>query len=137
MATKLTKKQKLFANEYIDTGNGLQSALVAYDTKDPNTAAMIASENLTKPNVKEYIESHAEEAASMIYQLSQKSEQDNIRLSASKDILDRAGYGAVNKSETKSLNLTVEARLEDKDDLNAIRERFDNELKKRLLDENK
>lgn len=49
----LTIKQKKFVNEYIKSnGNGQQSAMKVYDTKDPNVARAIASENLTKPNVK-------------------------------------------------------------------------------------
>lgn len=50
----LTLKQKRFADEYIKTGNGTQSALNAYDTNS-NTAGVIASENLRKPSVEAYI----------------------------------------------------------------------------------
>lgn len=52
---KLSLKQKRFADKYIESGNGTQSALLAYDTNDPNTAHVIASENLLKPTVSEYI----------------------------------------------------------------------------------
>lgn len=52
---KLSRKQKVFVDEYLATGNGRQAALKAYDTDDPNVAGAIASENLTKPNVSEYI----------------------------------------------------------------------------------
>lgn len=51
--SKLTKKQRKFVNEYADTGNGTQSALKAYNTEDNNTAKSIASENLTKPAIRE------------------------------------------------------------------------------------
>jgi hypothetical protein len=53
MTAKLTRKQKKFVEAMVDTGNGTQSALVAYDTESPTTAAVIASENLTKPNIVE------------------------------------------------------------------------------------
>ncbi len=56
MARTLTKKQRDFVKEYIKTGNGVKSALVAYDTKDNLTARVISSENLTKPNIKAYLE---------------------------------------------------------------------------------
>jgi len=56
MAEDLTKKQKDFITEYLETGNGTQAALKAYDTTNPRVAAAIASENLTKPNVKNAIE---------------------------------------------------------------------------------
>lgn len=51
MATKLTKKEKKFVAAYADTGNGTQAALKVYDTSDPNTAGVIAYENLRKPKI--------------------------------------------------------------------------------------
>lgn len=51
MSRKLTKKQRGFIQDYAATGNGTKSALKNYDTKDENTAAMIASDNLTKPKI--------------------------------------------------------------------------------------
>jgi phage terminase small subunit len=56
---KLTEKQKRFADYYIETGNATESAIKAgYSRK---TAKEIASENLTKPNIKEYIDSRLKE----------------------------------------------------------------------------
>ena len=48
---ELTKKQKGFVKDYVETGNGTQAVLNNYDTKDEHTAAVIASENLTKPAI--------------------------------------------------------------------------------------
>ena len=52
---KLSLKQKRFADEYIATGNGTQSALKSYETLDHNTANAIAVENLQKPIIQDYI----------------------------------------------------------------------------------
>lgn len=104
MSLKITKKQKAFADAYLKTGNGTKSALKAYDTKDYNTAAVIATENLTKPKVIQYLESKAEHVAEIIYDLAQNAETDAVKLSASKDILDRAGFGAVDKSVHMNVN---------------------------------
>lgn len=50
----MTIKQKKFADEYIKTGNATQSAINAgYSEK---TARKIGSENLTKPDIKAYID---------------------------------------------------------------------------------
>lgn len=50
---KLTDKQKRFCIEYVKSGNATQSAIkVGYSKKN---ARNIASENLAKPNIKEYI----------------------------------------------------------------------------------
>lgn len=51
---KLTLKQKAFADYYIATGNATESAISA--GYSPKTAAVIAAENLTKPNIKAYID---------------------------------------------------------------------------------
>lgn len=51
---KLTIKQKKFADEYIISGNATQAAINAgYSEK---TARKIGSENLTKPDIKAYID---------------------------------------------------------------------------------
>jgi phage terminase small subunit len=50
----LTEKQKRFADEYIKTGNATQAAIDAGYSK--KTARSIGSENLTKPDIKEYID---------------------------------------------------------------------------------
>jgi phage terminase small subunit len=51
---KLTKKQQAFADFYIETLNGTQSAIRAGYKE--SSAAEIASENLRKPNIAQYIE---------------------------------------------------------------------------------
>lgn len=59
---KLTEKQKRFADEYIISGNATQSAIKAGYSK--KTAAVIGTENLTKPNIKNYIDERLEELKS-------------------------------------------------------------------------
>lgn len=51
MARKLTKKQRGFVKDYVESGNGTQAALKNYDVKDEHVAAVIASENLIKPEI--------------------------------------------------------------------------------------
>lgn len=51
----MTPKQRKFCDEYIKTGNATQSAINAgYSQK---TAKSIGAENLTKPDLKKYIDS--------------------------------------------------------------------------------
>lgn len=52
----MTLKQRLFVQNYLRSGNGTQAALETYDTNDPNVAKVIASENLTKPNIREALD---------------------------------------------------------------------------------
>lgn len=107
MASKLTKKQKEFAQTYIETGNRTQSALKVYDTEDYMTAANIGSENLKKPKVIAYLESKADRAAERVVELSEQEEQLPVALGASKDILDRAGYKPTEKSLNLNMNIEV------------------------------
>lgn len=52
----LTARQQKFCDEYLISGNATQSAIKAgYSEK---TANRMASENLTKPDIKKYIEEH-------------------------------------------------------------------------------
>lgn len=55
----LTRKQKVFAEYYIKTGNAAEAARKAgYSTK---TARSIGAENLTKPEISQYIAKRFEE----------------------------------------------------------------------------
>ncbi|MBF0788176.1 terminase small subunit [Streptococcus sp. 19428wC2_LYSM12] len=51
--TKLTLKQKRFADEYIISGNATDAAIKAGYAK--KSAAVIGAENLIKPNIKTYV----------------------------------------------------------------------------------
>lgn len=104
MARIITKKQKKFADKYIETGNGAQAARETYDVSTDESARAIASQNLTKPPIQEYLQSKAEIAASIVFQIAQFGESDDVKLKASKDILDRAGY----KAAEKHINVNVE-----------------------------
>jgi hypothetical protein len=50
-AISLTVKQRRFVRHYLETGNGTEAAMVAYDVADRNTARSIGTENLRKPAV--------------------------------------------------------------------------------------
>lgn len=113
MARSLTKKQKGFVKDYMETGNATLAVKNNYDVANDLTARVIGSENLTKPNVIAYLESKAEKAAEFVYQLAESGENENVRLGASKDILDRAGFKPIEKSI--NLNMNKEAPVSDED----------------------
>lgn len=62
MSNELTPKQKKFADNYIESGNATQSAIKAGYSK--KTAKSVGSENLTKPDIKTYIEKRMKEIES-------------------------------------------------------------------------
>lgn len=51
MKAKLTKKQRGFVKDYIETGIGSLAAKKNYNVANDATARAVASENLTKPNI--------------------------------------------------------------------------------------
>ena len=51
--SELEERQRIFCNEYLVDFNGTQAAIRAGYSK--KTARSIASENLTKPNIQEYL----------------------------------------------------------------------------------
>ena len=59
---KLTEKQKRFCDEYIKLGNAKEAAINAGYSK--KTAKSMGSENLTKPDLKKYIDERMEQLAS-------------------------------------------------------------------------
>ena len=107
MARHATIKQRKFAKEYVKSGNGTQAALKHYDTKSPEVAAVIATENLSKPNVRELIDGYADKAIKQIQTLAETAENESVRLKANIDQADRAGYVAIAKSV--NMNVEVEA----------------------------
>ncbi len=64
MSFDLTDKQEFFCREYITDFNGTQAAIRA--GYSPDSAAAIASENLTKPNIQIRIEELKAERAAML-----------------------------------------------------------------------
>lgn len=109
MSRQLTPKQQGFVKDYLETGNGTLAVKENYEVSNDNVAANIASVNLRKAKIQEALAEHAEDAEAMIYHLSQKARNETVKLGASKDIMDRAGYKPVEKSQ--SLNVNVEKVL--------------------------
>ena len=62
MERKLTTKQKIFCDEYLKSGNAKESAIKA--GYSPKTAKSIGQENLTKPDLKAYIDAKMAEIES-------------------------------------------------------------------------
>lgn len=129
---RLTKKEKGFVKDYLDTGNGTIAVKRNYDRKaktDDNVAGSIASQNLGKLKIQQAIMNHAQDAESMIYKLSQTGEQEPVRLGASKDIMDRAGFKPVERSESKSFNVGINLSEEGIKELKKIADKISDRIK--------
>ena len=111
MSKKLTDKQKKFCDEYLVDSNGTQAAIRAgYSEK---TADVIASENLVKPNISEYIKSKQkktsekleitkEQIVQMVFDIAKgKGERTNDRLKAFEIVNKMLGLNETEKHEVK------------------------------------
>ena len=110
---KLTEKQKRFADEYIKSGNATQAAIKAGYSK--KTATIVASQNLTKLNVKNYIDERM------------KVIEDNRIMTAKEavELLTGIGRGEVKETVVVASPLgveTVEKEADLKTRISAIKE---------------
>ena len=93
---RLTAKQRLFADEYIKSGNATQSAIRAgYSSK---SARFVGTENLTKPNIKAYIDAKmaeiesskiadAKEVLEFYARVLREEETEEVTLAAGADVV--------------------------------------------------
>jgi phage terminase small subunit len=87
---KLTPKEKTYADALILTKNKTQAARIAYPEATYGSQRMIGVDNMTKPNIIEYIKQCAPEAFQTVLEIMNKEKApDAVRLNAAKDILDR------------------------------------------------
>ena len=96
MAKKLTPKQTKFVEEYArNGGNGTQAAMKAYNVKDESVAKVVASENLTKPNIRTITEQlfsleKTEDIVKNLHKLATQSQDEKIQVDATKEWLSHA-----------------------------------------------
>jgi len=132
-AGKLTFKQKIFADSYIKTGNGTQSALKIYNVKNKSVARQIGSENLTKPYIKSYIENAIKKSGyNPVKTLNhlQSTEEKGYRsratvkdaLHASEILLKLSGM-LIEKSQSVSINANIDNL--DTTDLLILKKKYD------------
>lgn len=88
---KLTLKQKKFADEYLISGNATEAAIKAGYSK--RTAKVVASQNLTKLNVKNYIAQRMKEI-------------DDAKIADQKEVLEFLTR-VVRREETEQVVVTL------------------------------
>ena len=115
---KLTLKQKKFADEYIISGNATQAAIKAgYKEK---TANRIGSENLSKLDIKKYIDERMKEIESKKTATQQEVIQyltSVMRGEQTEEILIGRGQGF---QETTYIDVSAKDRIKAADILNKI-----------------
>jgi phage terminase small subunit len=117
MKTKLTRKQKAFADALLNNPklSATEAAAQTYGKPDKelgrHTAEVIASENMRKPEVLAYFYEHDELAQQRITELSLQDEDRNVALRASQDILDRVHGKATQRLETSNKSVSINIDL--------------------------
>ena len=100
MAKNLSKMQADFIHHFSQTGNATQSAIKAgYKKTNADIMGYQLKERYKKEiqeEVNKQLSSSVPMALSRIVSLINTAKQESIQLQASKDLLDRAGYQAVN-----------------------------------------
>lgn len=127
----LSEKQRRFVEEYIKDYNATQAALRAgYSKKTASTSgyrntkndeikeAIQERQNEIRNQLQQQFSSDAVVARKIMFDIMQDDDApENVRLSAAKDFLDRAGYKPVDKSEVEnSGDLGIKVVWADDDD---------------------
>lgn len=126
----LNARQKKFAEEYWVSGHGTQSAINAgYSKKSAHTQANLLLKNI---KVQEKIKELENESRTLLQQqfardaiearkimfniMADDDAPENVRLSAAKDFLDRAGYAPVDEHDiTTNGGLDIKVSWADED----------------------
>lgn len=123
----LTEKQQRFVDEYMKDGNATQAAIRAgYSEK---TAYQIGHENLRKHDIAQALKARnralaeqlweqfardAVEARKVMFEIMKDtSANQQVRLSAAKDLMDRGGFKPVEKVSADITTTTIEQFLDD------------------------
>lgn len=117
---KLTRKQQAFVDLLKNNPkmSATQAAMQTYGkegkTMAYSTAGSIAVENLQKPAIMLHLQNASEEAEKTVVNLL-KSDNEQIKLAASKDILDRVHGRATQKVQTESSSISINIDLAPQD----------------------
>lgn len=107
--TRLTLRQKRFIKHYMETGNGTKSAILAGYSKP--SAHVIAHGNLRNAKILAKLEDATEQAEEVVLSLMHTGETGELKLKAAREVLDRTIGKPIQRSESVSVNISVETML--------------------------
>ena len=113
--THTTHKQKTFIQEYVSTGDAVESARTA-GYSDRSLASLRAESSRLKRRLSSQIAeklrlniiNSAPRALAILQNLAMNAQSESVRLKACTDLLDRAGFKPVTRQERHYVNRTVE-----------------------------
>ena len=109
---KLTRKQEAFVKGLVNNpqASATEIANQTYNVKSRLVAKSIATENMSKPAILQHLVANSERAEQVIVDLL-KADKDEVKLAASKDILDRVHGKATQKIEQSTTGVTLNIDL--------------------------
>ena len=110
-----THKQKTFIQEYVSSGDAVESARAA-GYSDHSLPSLRAEASRLKrrlssqiaDEIKLNIINSAPQALAILQNLAMNAQSESVRLKACTDLLDRAGFKPVKRQETHHVSRTVE-----------------------------
>lgn len=102
---KLTTKQKALVDTLVATGDSVKNCAKIAGYSDGEAGRVTASKTLKLPHVLQYMHQqiaenigmNATKALQSVVRLSSNAKSEYVQLEASKDLLDRAGFKAVDR----------------------------------------
>jgi phage terminase small subunit len=106
---KLTKRQSALVDTLVATGCSIKNAAEEAGYASGESGRVSASKTLRLPHVQEYMMVRINEtmglnatvAAARVLTLAQGAKSEYVQLEASKDILDRAGFKPIDRSQVQ------------------------------------
>lgn len=106
---KLTDKQTALVDTLVTTGCTLREAAQAAGYADGESGRVSASRTIRLPHVQQYMMQRVTEqlglnatvAASKVMQLASGAKSEYVQLQAAQDILDRAGFKPIDRSQVQ------------------------------------
>jgi phage terminase small subunit len=106
---KLTKRQMALVEAYVANGGNLTKAAGEAGYAEGNSGRVSAWKAMKTPHVQQYLMQHTAEAFGMhaakalakIAELSGNARSEHVQLEASKDLLDRAGFKPIDRSQVQ------------------------------------
>lgn len=105
----LTKRQKALVEAYVANGGNLTRAAEEAGYAEGNSGRVTAQKAMKTPHVQQYLmqqvseafSQHAAAAVQTVAQLSRNGKSEYVRLQAAQDLLDRAGFKPIDRSQVQ------------------------------------
>lgn len=106
---KLTKRQMALVDHLVATGGTLAKAAEAAGYAEGDSGRVTASKTIRLPHVQQYMMQRVAEtiglnattAAAQVMKLATGAKSEYVKLEAAKDILDRAGFKPIDRSQVQ------------------------------------